>query len=425
MNKTGWIILLGVLFVTGGYAQFYESSNQSGAGIPYFELELYRTFADDRHSTRLYIYTEILYDDLTFVKDTNSPFYRARLELQLVLVNKEEQQIGSESLNRNISETDFEITNSRDRSVQLNHYFDIPYGEYILKIRMNDEMSRKTTTGKIELILNDYRSETLALSDLLMLNELALDSTGQIIKSIPRVKNNFPKKEGSFYFQFDIFSSLIPRDVSVNLKLLDEKENVELDSTIFQELVDTVTTLYFKITKNQLKKNNFTCVVQAEGDHEKVESSKRVSFYWVDMPSSSEDISLALNQMRYILPGDSLDRYIEAPLEQQQRFFASYWAQRDPNPNTKVNELMEEYFSRINYAEREFSNFSSRGWLSDRGRILIKFGHPDDIERHPFELNTQPFEIWRYYTLRRVFVFSDESGFGDYRLLPQYMNQEY
>ena len=143
------------------------------------------------------------------------------------------------------------------------------------------------------------------------------------------------------------------------------------------------------------------------------------------LPETSEDITTALEQMRYILPTDSLDRYAEAPLAEQQKFFSNYWVRRDPNPNTKVNELMDEYFSRINYANREFTNFSSKGWLSDRGRIMIKFGYPDDIERHPFEISSSPYEVWRYYNLRRVFVFIDESGFGDYRLSPQSMSQEY
>jgi hypothetical protein len=86
---------------------------------------------------------------------------------------------------------------------------------------------------------------------------------------------------------------------------------------------------------------------------------------------------------------------------------------------------MEEYFSRVNYANREFSSFSDDGWLSDRGRILIKFGMPDDVERHPFEIDRYPFVVWRYYTLRKTFLFSDRTGFGDYRLDPRYQTEEF
>ena len=57
--------------------------------------------------------------------------------------------------------------------------------------------------------------------------------------------------------------------------------------------------------------------------------------------------------------------------------------------------------------------------------ILIKFGFPDDVERHPFDINSVPYEIWRYYTLQRIFVFVDQTGFGDYRIAPEYLDQEY
>ena len=222
--------------------------------------------------------------------------------------------------------------------------------------------------------------QKFALSDLLLLNELTVDSTGKVISSLPRVKSNFPKKEGDFYIQFELFSLQFPEQAELTVELRDEKDRLELDSTMVVEVQDLVTPFYFDIAKYQLKKNNYTCVVKAKAGKLKSESHKKISFFWVTLPESSEDITTAINQMRYILPTDSLDRYVEAPLTDQQKFFSGFWARRDPNPNTKVNELMDEYFSRINYAEREFSNFSSRGWLSDRGRILIKFGHPDDIE---------------------------------------------
>ena len=425
MRKIRFIIWFSIIFITAGQAQFYEQARQSGAGMPYFEAEIFRTFTEDHRPTRLYIYTEILFDDLTFIRESSNSGFKAQLELLLALLDKDDQQVGSKSITRTIYETDYNATNSRDRSILMSHYFDVPYGEYQIKIKMNDEMSKKTISGKVEVILNDYPSQKLALSDLLLLNALQFDSTGKVLNRIPRVKSNFPKKEGNFFVEFDLYSNLVPRKVKFNYKLIDDKDGIELDSTFTTEVQDTITTYYFDIAKYQLKKNHYTCVVKVEGDNYKTESSKKVSFYWVTVPETSEDITMAINQMRYILPGDSLDRYLEAPLVEQQRFFKNFWANRDPNPNTLINELMEEYFSRINYANREFSNFNSKGWLSDRGRIIVKFGYPDDVERHPFEINSVPYEIWRFYSLRKVFVFADENGFGEYRLLPQYMSQEY
>ena len=87
--------------------------------------------------------------------------------------------------------------------------------------------------------------------------------------------------------------------------------------------------------------------------------------------------------------------------------------------------MKDEYFRRINYANRNYTAFGQPGWITDRGRILIKFGFPDDVERHPFEMGSQPYEIWRYYALRKTFVFIDPTGFGDYRLHMDSMDEEF
>ena len=130
--------------------------------------------------------------------------------------------------------------------------------------------------------------------------------------------------------------------------------------------------------------------------------------------------------MVYIINTDSLDYYLdEANLDEKQEYFKRFWKQRDPNPQTVKNELMDEYFKRINFANRNYSGFTSEGWQTDRGRILIKFGFPDDVERHPFEIDGKPYEVWRYYNLRKVFLFEDYTGFGDFRLHPDFVNVEY
>ncbi len=48
--------------------------------------------------------------------------------------------------------------------------------------------------------------------------------------------------------------------------------------------------------------------------------------------------------------------------------------------------------------------------------VFIILGSPDNIDRHPFEYDSKPYEVWQYYDLNHSFVFVDETGFGDYRL---------
>jgi len=62
-------------------------------------------------------------------------------------------------------------------------------------------------------------------------------------------------------------------------------------------------------------------------------------------------------------------------------------------------------------------SFKSGGWRSDRGMVYTILGTPNNIDRHPFEYDSKPYEVWEYYDLNRSFVFLDQTGFGDYRLI--------
>ena len=119
--------------------------------------------------------------------------------------------------------------------------------------------------------------------------------------------------------------------------------------------------------------------------------------------------------------------------EERERFIEQFWFRRDPDPNTSINELREEHYRRIQYAnDRFFSGIP--GWKTDRGRIYIKFGPPDEVIAHssggtyerPFwegggHTSTYPFEVWRYRNIDGVaqdveLEFVDDTLSGEYRL---------
>lgn len=423
MRKLLFLILLG--FSIASHAQYFEAPQQSGIGIPFFDIEIFRTFAKQPGLTRMHVFSRILYDDLTFIKTDSNDTYHAELEIVVAIYDDKGISIASKTDKKEVNEQDYEITNSRQETVMIAEYFDLEAGEYELKVQMDDIISKKATNRKLEFEVGDYQKEELAISDLLFLDKIYEDSTGSISEALPSIGANFTKKNNDFYVQFDLYSEQVPASINIKYILENDKQEQDWDTTLVKEVKNQISSHIFKFDQRVLKRNRYNCIVEVKSEEGKVKNNRWFSFYWIDLPETSSDITAAINQMRYILRGDSLDKYMDASFDEQQAFFERYWATRDPNPNTSVNELMREYFGRVNYANREYSTFSLEGWLTDRGRILIKFGFPDDIERHPFELDSIPYVIWRYYSLRKIFVFADRSGFGDYRLLPEYMNQEY
>ncbi len=116
------------------------------------------------------------------------------------------------------------------------------------------------------------------------------------------------------------------------------------------------------------------------------------------------------------------------------QFIKGFWERRDPTPGTPRNEFQEEHYRRIAYANGRFTVNRVPGWKTDRGRIYIQYGPPDEIDSHPsggkYErpaeegggvIATYPFEQWRYRYIdgigRNVILeFVDQTGTGDYRM---------
>ena len=119
------------------------------------------------------------------------------------------------------------------------------------------------------------------------------------------------------------------------------------------------------------------------------------------------------------LPGDVDKLKEQETYEDRLAAFTNFWEVRDPTPGTPENETKTEFYRRINVANQNFSYLRTNGWKTDRGKVYITYGEPDQVEDYPFSLNRVPYQEWHYYrdARYRKFVFIDETGDGDYRLI--------
>jgi GWxTD domain-containing protein len=109
--------------------------------------------------------------------------------------------------------------------------------------------------------------------------------------------------------------------------------------------------------------------------------------------------------------------YRNLELTGKARFLEDFWRSRDPDPSTALNEFQREHLRRWNFTNQQFSRFrNDDGWKTDRGRVYIIWGPPDDIERHPADISNVAWERWHYYSLEGgiEFIFADLSGFENY-----------
>jgi GWxTD domain-containing protein len=119
--------------------------------------------------------------------------------------------------------------------------------------------------------------------------------------------------------------------------------------------------------------------------------------------------------------------------EERDNFIEAFWQRRDPTPDTEENEFKEEHYRRIAYSNEHFAA-GVPGWKTDRGRIYIVYGKPDEIDSHPSggtyerpmeegggETSTFPFEDWRYRYIDNIgqeviIEFVDSCMCGEYHM---------
>ncbi|MHB8736790.1 MAG: GWxTD domain-containing protein, partial [Terriglobales bacterium] len=142
-----------------------------------------------------------------------------------------------------------------------------------------------------------------------------------------------------------------------------------------------------------------------------------------------------LNQdVVYIITDEEREAFLHLQTnEERDQFIESFWQRRNPNPDASYNDFKEEHYRRIAYANEHFAA-GIPGWKTDRGRIYIEYGKPDEIESHPsggtYERPTEegggststfPFEKWRYRYIEGIgtevlLEFVDPCMCGEYHL---------
>ncbi|HSP88397.1 MAG TPA: GWxTD domain-containing protein [Ignavibacteriaceae bacterium] len=135
---------------------------------------------------------------------------------------------------------------------------------------------------------------------------------------------------------------------------------------------------------------------------------------------SEEELDDLFVKSKYIATNQEIEQYNSlSSKEGKQKFLSEFWNMRDSEPSTPRNEFYFEYLKRIEKSNKDYGALGKKGWQTDRGRILLKYGDPSEIERFPNQIDTKPYEIWYYNEFEGgvIFIFGDITNFSDYQLI--------
>ncbi len=367
------------------------------------------------------IFVQVGYSALTFVKQDDR--YSASYELTIGIYDSANALVTEKTWTEEIKGVLFEESVSARRFSLTERLFNVPPGRYGISVIVHDVESKISRRMTRQMLATDYRNQPFALSDVMLVSKLTMNGAKRTI--VPVIGGNVGELTEPFYCYFEAYNATKYDSVRLVATVMDKKNEVQLTQDTVEAVRSGKNELFFRVNQLSLGLGDYMLYVTAHPVSAPDSVAKRfmgstnrpIAIRWKGVPRGVKDLDLAIEQLKYIAKESEIDSLTEAPtLEEKQRRFFNFWKRRDPNPNTPRNEKMEEFYGRVEYANKHFSHYID-GWRTDMGMVFIIFGPPNSVDRHPYDMDAKPYEVWSYYELNHQFIFVDQTGFGDYRLL--------
>jgi GWxTD domain-containing protein len=375
---------------------------------------------------------EIPYDQLQFVKQPDG--YLSIYNFIVIFEDEHGNVAKSDFWRKSFKIENYDETLLQSQSIFGEVSLYIPPGNYRLITRLEDLNSSVSGLQALDVQVPEIKSATqngLALSGIMFLKKIS-ESNGEPIGLFNPNPRRIYSEEEELAYLFEVYSDE-PLLLSKEWKIEDHNNQVGSEGK------ETIEDREWILVEGKLKyyKVRLTKVIAKFGQggeyillisvnkSEETKEGKNGSVtisapFNMDFSPffSPETFTEKIKQMEYIATPEEMKELkssLDGLTEDWEKAYMDFWKKHDPTPNSERNELEEAYFQRIEIANEKFTP-PDEGWRSDRGRIFVKFGPPDEIREQPFSVSSNPFEIWYYYGPNYEFLFVDDHGIGRYYL---------
>lgn len=377
-----------------------------------------------------YIPLRIRFDFFVFTRSElqNIAGYSAAGEISIEILDSTGNSIARKIKQIELTAEDNAVPVLRNRFFQDLFSFQLPAGKYSIMLLVTDkESKRRFTDTKRTFVVsprNNFRSELIPVQRATENGFALFNLGGDVIFS----------KDYGF-----LFISSTPYDkaqYTLNKLHADdeeketvaERQEIRFDrrdrSTVSAGLstahieLKTVThsgsqIQYIKFDGSQLRQGRYELIITLP---DSAVITATFSARWLDMPMSLLDLEAATEPIQFITSKDDYSDLRKGSRNSRIKKFEDFWKTKDPTPLTAYNEVMHEFYRRVDFSITAFRTLKEmNGAVTDRGKIYILFGKPSSTERL-LSPSGAPREIWKYITLKKVFTFEDPGKQGNYKL---------
>jgi GWxTD domain-containing protein len=311
--------------------------------------------------------------------------------------------------------------------------FSLPNGSYNLELTVADKNNpdEKPFSIKIPITIN-YTEDKIMVSDIEVLESFTKSVTPNILTKngydlVPYVSTFFPENISKLKFYAEIYNS--KKQFGQDQKLLlnyfiesfEKKVKLTDYNAFSKQAANDVNVLLAEFNIDKLPNGNYNLVVEARDKENQIQAEQRYFFQRKNSKGKYNyddlkivninntfvtyytNIDTMVEYMRSLRPISSFSeiQYAENQLKEKnleviQKFFYNFWKAR----NEKDPELMWlEYSKEVIKVNKEFGTHGLKGYDTDRGRVYLQYGAPDQRTKVDVEPSALPYEIWEYYRL--------------------------
>lgn len=330
----------------------------------------------------------------------------------------------------------------------------LPAGKYLLKmVRLDENKAQKLDSIQYEFKAPEFQKEKVAVSDIELSSNIITRSKNKeglfyknTMEVFPNPTRIFGKNNPILFYYIELYNlqnGETPGNLNISAVISDTDGRIRANKSYhrkrgYESLVECG---QFNVSK--LENGLYTLIFAVVDSTHDYSVYTRDNFYIVNpdvVAAAKEDLMKSFSESEFsYLPEKELDRKFEQiqyiatknemdvykrmnTIESKRLFLFKFWKEKEKYKQ----DFKDEYYKRVDVANELYAYSNREGWQSDRGRVYIVYGEPNRILKKPQNPDERPYEVWFYYDLEGgvKFLFVDETGFGDYRLITSTMRGE-
>ena len=389
----------------------------------------YATFNVPTKSPYIETYLSVIGNTIKFVKNTNGK-YQGAIDIAVDFTQNGEIK-NAQKYTLNSPET-IDTSKTFPNFIDQQRYT-LPNGTYIMEISIADKnsMLEKPFITKIPITIN-FPDDKINISDIQLLESYVKSTTATLLTKsgydlVPYVSTFYPENINKIKFYAEIYNSkkIIGegQKLVLNYFLESSENNVKLNdySAFSKQTVNDVNILLAEFNLELLPSGNYNLIVEARDKDNKIQAVQKCFIQRKNSQGklSLEDLkSVNVNNtfVTYYKSIDTLADYIRSlrpisstseiqfaqnqikgkNLLMMQQLFYNFWKTR----NEKYPQsAWLAYYKEVMKVNKEFGTYGLKGYDTDRGRVYLQYGPPDQRVKSDVEPSAYPYEIWEYYSL--------------------------